>query len=195
MSNKQFILVQGRVREVHAQFENYILYKAGADIKGINPHSISFCDQSGNPLPDVVQEELKGEKVIQATAQISSNNEKSNVLKVKIGNNNALFNGLRQKSGQEINSGNAVAEGSETASTIREENKPIVTYNLNTINTEEEIRQVAQSVSGLGVKTLRTIVQNRPEGGYTDLDHLRYENIHVIPKNLKWSAMEQYLDF
>jgi hypothetical protein len=195
MSHKQFIIVQGRVREVHAQFENYILYKTNGDVKGINPHAVTFCDQAGNPLPEEIQEEIKGEKVVQATAQISSNNEKPNVVKVKIGNNNALFNGLRQKSGQEMTHSTVDSDAPEDGSKIREENKPTVTYNLNTINTEEEIRQVAQAVSGLGYKTLKTIVVNRPASGYQDLDHLRTENINAIPKNLKWSAMEEYLEF
>lgn len=195
MSYKQFILVQGRVREVHAQFDTYILYKTNGDIKGVNPHSVSFCDQAGNPLPDEIQAEIKGENVIQETAKISSNNDKPNVLKVKIGNNNALFNGLRQKSSQETTSANGLEGASESDPNLIEDNQPLVTYNLNSINTEEEMRAVAQAVSGLGFKTLRTIVANRPEGGYKDLDHLQTENAHSIPKNLRWSAMEKYITF
>lgn len=171
----EFILHNGRVREVHGRFSNMILYKgANKEILGAPLVGAIFCDRTGKPLSDEVQVEIKGAEVIKAESMVKEVNEE---MTVRVGNNNPL---PRKE----------VEEGKEDL--IIEERK---LHNLNRINTETEIRLVAAAVSGLGVKTLKTIVGNRPNGGYVDVEHLKEVNGDSIPKNLKWSAMEPYLVF
>lgn len=168
----QYILHNGRVKEVHGQFSNMVLYKDNKEIKSRALVGTIFCDKLGNPLPDETQAELKGEEVIKAESLVK---EDVQALTVKIGNNNPL--------------------PKQEESSVAPVEKTPQKHNLNRINTETEIRLVAADVSGLGVKTLRTIVENRPEGGYSGLEHLKELNGDRIPKNLKWSAMEAYLVF
>lgn len=167
----QYILHNGRVKEVHGQFSNMVLYKDNKEIKGRPLVGTVFCDNLGNPLAEAFQAELKGESAVKAETLIK---EDDAPVTVKIGNNNPLPK-------------QASADVSDEQTTQK--------HNLNRINTETEIRLVAADVSGLGAKTLRTIIENRPDGGYDDIEHLKEINGDKIPKNLRWSAMEPYLSF
>jgi DNA uptake protein ComE-like DNA-binding protein len=172
----EYILHNGRVREVHGRFSNMILYKDNKEVKGTSVIGVTFCDVTGKPLPDPLQVAIKGEDVIKAESLVK---EEPSEVTVRIGNNNPLPREERKEEGREVDS--EKTEGRK--------------HDLNRINTETEIRFVAAEVSGLGVKTLKTIVGNRPMGGYRDVEHLREVNGDSIPKNLKWAAMEPYLEF
>lgn len=201
MAYKEYILHGGRVKEVHGKYGNMILYKEpGGGVSSVMPYDVKFCDALGNVFPDDVQAGLKGEKVIQDAALIKEPVNQG--VTVKIGNNNPLPKSIFQEApyskeglGEKEKEEGLNADANNPLGENGQGEKENITFNLNAIEGDSEIRKVAIAVSGLGYKTLKTIIGNRPEGGYTDIEHLKEVNAGSIPRNLKWASMEEYLTF
>lgn len=199
---KEYILHNGRAKEVHGKFGAMIMFKDNGAIKSILANNLKFCDAAGNVLDDVQQKALIGDIDIPEFS-----NSTPIPVTVKVGNNNPLPAPVSPFRKQEYPTANSalVGEGrkeeGELSSTNKEEGKEGMkgkeeeVYNINAIQSEADIKHVATAVSGLGYKTLKTIIANRPEGGYVSAEHIRDVNGSQIPKNIRWSAIEDYLSF
>ena len=201
MAYKEYILHGGRVKEVHGKYSNMILYKdPSGGVKSVLPYNVKFCDATGKVFTDEVQASLKGQKVINDATLIKEPLNQG--VTVKIGNNNPLPKSIFQevpysKGGQEDKekeeSLNADANNPLGENGLGQDDNSV--FNLNTLQDDLDIRKAALSISGLGYKTLKTIVRNRPETGYSNIEHVKDVNAGSIPRNLKWASMEKYLSF
>ena len=195
---KEYVLHNGRAKEVHGKFGAMIMFKDNGRICSALANGLPFCDAQGNPLDADTQSALRGDVILPTIDGKSA----PQPVTVKIGNNNPLPQlqstpSLFQQ--REYDRGR-MEEGREELLPTAEEGKEHspashTTFNINTINSDEDIRKAAASISGLGFKTLTTIVENRPVDGYVSIDHIKEVNGGNIPRNLKWSSMEDYITF
>lgn len=201
MSYKEYVLHNGRAKEVHGKFGTMIMFKDNGTIKSVLANNLKFCDAAGNVLDDAQQKALMGNIDMPELG-----NSTPIPVTVKIGNNNPLpipVSPFRKQEYPTVNTGLTGEERKERelSSTNREggeerkEREEEEVYNINVIQSEADIKQVASAVSGLGYKTLKTIIANRPDDGYVSAEHIRDVNGSQIPKNIRWSAIEDYLSF